>query len=503
MPRAAHHNAARGFFHLISHIYLKPTYMKLILSLSLALISSMTAMSADIYGTVRSGKTPLAGVTVSDGYNCTVTDANGIFQLKASPDANYVSVSTPSGYLPPVDSLNHPLFYKPLTAADNYYDFDLVKNPRDDKRHIFMAQADIQVVAEEELCEYDEQVAHAREHIKSLGDDVDVFGLDCGDIVGDHPELYPSALKHRAGFGFPIYHVMGNHDEQYYGRTHETSQRRFESHFGPSNYSFNRGNVHYIAVDNCFYIGRDYFYMGYIDERTFRWLEQDLANVPAGTPVVFFMHIPLKNEAGTQPFRYDGRSVAEETVNANHLIDLLKPYNVHMITGHMHWNRNVEHADNLYEHNTASGCGLWWQTRECEDGTPRGYGIYKVNGNDFEWYYMGAGHDRDYQMRVYLPGATPEAPEDVVANVWNADSQWKIELLEDGVPVAEMTQFVARDPLTVSLIADRSKLKYSWTSASANPHMFRARPVNPNAKITVRATDRFGNVYESAPTVIE
>ncbi|MDE5635977.1 MAG: calcineurin-like phosphoesterase C-terminal domain-containing protein, partial [Muribaculaceae bacterium] len=69
--------------------------------------------------------------------------------------------------------------------------------------------------------------------------------------------------------------------------------------------------------------------------------------------------------------------------------------------------------------------------------------------------------------------------------------------------MGEMTRFTARDPLTVSLIADRSKLKYSWTAASPNPHMFHATPVNPSAKITVRATDRFGRVYEAAPTVIE
>lgn len=150
--------------------------------------------------------------------------------------------------------------------------------------------------------------------------------------------------------------------------------------------------------------------MGYIDERTFRWLEQDLANVPAGSSVVFFMHIPLKNEAGNKAFRYDGYSVSQETVNANHLIELLKPYNVHMITGHQHWNRNVEHNENLYEHNTAAGCGLWWQTTVCEDGTPRGYGIYKVDGDNFNWYYKSTGFDKSHQMRVYLPGTTPGLP---------------------------------------------------------------------------------------------
>lgn len=470
--------------------------------LSLLLASTLSAAAAPVTGSVKSGKKALAGVTVTDGYNCVVTDKNGAYTLDVNPDARYISVSTPAGYLPPVDSLNHPLFYIAVEPERTDYSFNLLKNKKNDRHHAFMTQADIQVVAEEELVEYDRQVDDARNHFKTLGN-IDVFGIDCGDIVGDHPELYPSSLRHRAGLGFPVYHVMGNHDEQYYGRTHETSQARFEQHFGPSNYSFNRGNVHYVAIDNCFYIGRDYFYMGYVDERTFRWLEQDLANVPAGSSIVFFMHIPLKNEAGNQPFRYDGKSVSQETVNANHLIELLRPYNVHMITGHQHWNRNVEHHDSLYEHNTAAACGLWWQTTVCEDGTPRGYGVYDVNGDKFNWYYKSTGFDPSHQMRVYLPGTTPEAPQDVVANVWNADSQWKIEWLEDGKVMGEMTQFTARDPYTVSLIADRSKLKYSWTSASPNPHMFRATPVNPDARITVRATDRFGRVFEAEPTVIE
>ena len=470
--------------------------------LSALILSGLAPVDAkDVYGTVRSGNEPLAGVTVSDGYNCVITDSNGVFRLATSPDANYVHVSTPAGYLPPVDSLNHPLFYLPITETDSYYDFNLVQNPRDDHRHAFMTQADIQVVAEEELEEYDRQVADVVDYVKTLGD-IDVFGLDCGDIVGDHPELYPSSLKHRAGFGFPVYYVMGNHDEQYWGRTHETSQKRFENHFGPSNYSFNRGNVHYIAVDNCFYIGRDYFYMGYIDERTFRWLEQDLANVPAGTNVVMFMHIPLKDQATPTQFQYNGRCVSEETVNAAHLIELLKPYNTHFITGHQHWNKNLEIAPNLYEHNTAAACGMWWQTPVCCDGTPRGYGIYTVDGDRFDWIFKSTGYDPSYQMRAYLPGVCNDAKEYVVANVWNADPSWKIEWLEDGKVMGEMEQYTGMDPYAVSLVADRSKLKYSWTCALPTEHMFRARPVNPDAKITIRATDRAGRVYEAEATTL-
>lgn len=458
--------------------------------------TGLAAMAYNVEGSVRGNGKALVGVTVSDGYNCSVTDNKGNFILDVNPDANYVSVYTPAGYLPPVDSLNHPIFYLPAVNDGRRYDFALSLNPRDDRRHAFMVEADVQVVAEEELGEFDRQIADARQHFDAMSDR-DIFALDCGDIVGDHPELYQSSLRHRAAFGHPIYHVMGNHDMQYWGRSHETSRNRFEKNVGPSNYSFNRGNVHYIAVDNCFYFGRDYFYMGYIDERTFRWLEQDLANVPAGTTVVLFMHIPLADQAEKVPFTYNGKRIGEETVNAEHLKALLAPYPTHIITGHEHWNKNIEYSDSLYEHNTAAACGLWWQTPVCEDGSPRGYNVFTVNGQDFDWYYKSTGMDRDHQMRAYLPGELKDAPDDIVANVWGADSQWKIEWLEDGKVMGEMTQFKAVDPFTASLIADRSKLKYPWTSASPTPHIYRATPVNPEAKLTVRATDRQGRVFNA------
>ncbi|SPU30120.1 Predicted phosphohydrolases [Bacteroides thetaiotaomicron] len=48
----------------------------------------------------------------------------------------------------------------------------------------------------------------------------------------------------------------------YGGRTFEYSYRTFESYFGPIYYSFNKGKAHYIVLDNCFYVNRDYQYIG-------------------------------------------------------------------------------------------------------------------------------------------------------------------------------------------------------------------------------------------------
>lgn len=474
--------------------------IKTILVLSLLFCTNFSSfawnMSETVSGTVSCGKKPLPGVVVSDGFNCTATDAKGHFSLRKNDLATNITVSTPSGYLPQTDSLNHPCFYIPVEEGRTDYSFNLIKNKKDDRHHVFMTQADIQVVNEDELCTFDSQLDDARQHFKQF-DGRDIFALDCGDVVGDHPELYQSSLRHRARFGHPIYIVNGNHDKQYYVPTHEHSKARFEKNIGPTNYSFNRGDVHYIAIDNVFYIGRDYFYMGYIDETTFDWLRQDLSYVPEGSTVVMFFHIPLAFDVEQQPFSYNSSSVSKQTVNSRHLIEMMKPYNTHFISGHMHTTHNTEYNDHAYEHNTPGACGMWWDIDLCADGTPQGYGVYIVDGPDIKWYFKSKGHGTDYQFRTYAPGVLKDHPNDIVANVWNADSHWRVQWLENGVVMGDMTQYEGTDPLTVERTADKSGLRYSWIGPHSTRHLYRATPVDPDANISVRATDRFGNVYEA------
>lgn len=473
---------------------------KLILSALLfpaALTAGAWGMSETVMGQVTCEGRPVADVVVSDGYNCVTTDAAGNYVLDKNDRANFIFISTPAGYKDAASDRNHPTFYKRYTPGTEIYSFELLPNPADNGRHVLMTQSDIQVVSEDELCMYDEQVDDAVEHLAPfIEQGVEVFGVDVGDIVGDHPELYQSSLDHRARLGFPIYFVVGNHDMQYYGRTHETSFNRFEDSFGPSRYSFNKGNAHYIVIDNTFYIGRDYFYMGYIDEATFDWMEQDLKNVPEGAPVFVFMHIPSRLHQEKNQFKYDPSHVAQSTVNAEHLYKLLKPYNAHIVTGHQHVNFNIEIADNIIEHNTAAACGTWWDLPICEDGTPQGYGVYEIDGNDVKWYFKSKNQPREYQFRGYALGQNKGLPDEITANVWNYDPKWRVEWLEDGKVMGEMTRYNGVDPKMVEMSADKSKLRYSWIGAANTDHMFRAKPVNPDAKMAIRVTDRFGNVYE-------
>ena len=186
----------------------------------------------------------------------------------------------------------------------------------------------------------------------------------------------------------------------------------------------------------------------------------------------------------------------EYVSNAAALWEVLKGYNVHFLSGHTHWNQNLHYGDSLMEHNTAAVCGIWWKADMCLDGTPRGCGAYEVDGNQLFWWYHSFGHLRDYQLRIYRPGTSKDHPNDIIANVWNYDDQWKVEWLENGKLMGRMTQFTGYDSEAAAICADKKKVEYDWIAPAQTTHLFRATPKNAGARITVRATDRFGRVYE-------
>ena len=290
---------------------------------------------------------------------------------------------------------------------------------------------------------------------------------------------------------FPVYRAIGNHDMTYGGRTFEYSYRTFESYFGPIYYSFNKGKAHYIVLDNCFYVNRDYQYIGYIDERTFTWLEKDLSYVSRDKLVFVVMHIPSSLQ---KKLRYNTLD-QDETVNTAALYKLLEGYNAHIISGHTHFNTNVCFNDSLMEHNTAAVCGTWWRADINVDGTPRGYGIYEVNGDQLKWIYKSAGYPLEHQFHAYPAGSSDEYPSDIIANVWNWDDLWKVEWYENGQRMGEMQKYKGYDPMAKAICSDKEKVKYDWISPVLTEHLFHATPHAPNARLEIKVTDRFGNVY--------
>ncbi|MBQ8272557.1 MAG: calcineurin-like phosphoesterase C-terminal domain-containing protein [Tidjanibacter sp.] len=456
--------------------------------------SLMVGFAAIVGGSVRSAEgAGIEGVVVTDGYNFAQTDSEGNYTMELDGRARHIYISTPAGYL--VENKGSiPQFFLPVDEAVREYNFTLTRNPNDDTKHTFFATADVQVTSKEDIARY----ATIAEDMRQLAESVsgDSFSVDCGDIVGDSPWLYPFYLEVADGAGIPVWRILGNHDMDYHGKCFETSYKTFEKIFAPNYYSMNRGKAHYVFLNNNFYVGREYFYMGYYTEALLEWLERDLSYVPKDALVVIVQHIPARLTPNQVPFEYTGYALADQTMNAGALFNLLKEYpKSHIISGHMHFNLNIEHAEGPMEHNTGSVCGTWWRGDICLDGTPMGYGVYEVDGTDVSWYYKSSGYDKEYQLRAYKPGSKSDQPAAVVANVWNWDSAWSVELYEDGVKTADMTRFEGHDRAAYELCSDKEKVVYSWISPVPTSHLFCAEPQNPNAKLEVRATDRFGRTY--------
>lgn len=457
-----------------------------------SILGGIMVNAQQIEGKVHCEGVGIEGVVVTDGIRVTTTNSQGEYNFQGSDETKFVYISTPSGYLTEVKNKTVPQFYKEKRNEVNRYDFELKQNPKSDEQHMFIVQTDVQMANNDDLNLYKNLLPKCADFIKE-NNDKDIFGFNCGDITGDNLNIIPGYLDAASVLDIPIYRAIGNHDMDYYGRSHVTSYRTFNSHFGPTYYSFNKGDAHYIVLNNTFYIGRDYFYIGYLDEKAFSWLEKDLSYVPKDSPVFVILHIPSRLNTNDTPFTY-GPAMGSDMINYKSFHNLLKDYNVNIISGHMHYTKNVVHSDKMFEHITPAVSGAWWQGDVCVDGTPQGYGVYNVNGKDVSWHFKAFNHPQECQFRAYPAGTYKDNPNDIVANVWNWDPKWKVEWFENGVYKGGMTQFTGVDADAVELCSKQKK--YPWISAHPTDHLFKATPSNPKASIKIKVTDRFGNTYE-------
>ena len=85
----------------------------------------------NLVGRIQDDTTPIEGVVVSDGYTTAVTDSNGVYQIKANNNAEFVFVSIPANCEVPVSN-GFPAFYQPIKVKGDevlYKNFSLKKAP--------------------------------------------------------------------------------------------------------------------------------------------------------------------------------------------------------------------------------------------------------------------------------------------------------------------------------------------------------------------------------------
>ena len=451
-----------------------------------------------VRGRVTAGGRGLAGVAVTDGTSVAATDRMGQYTLIADSSQRFVSVSVPAGYRVPTGPHGTAAFHRPLAPdarGEMSAAFELDALSGGDTEHSFLLLADPQTQNAFEVGRlHAETVPDVRETVRGLAGRP-VFGVACGDIMFDDLTLYPEFERAVRDMGVPFFQVIGNHDLEFKTGSDEASAGTFERHFGPTYYSFERGEIHYVVLDDVFWHGQGY--LGYIGQRQQDWLKADLARVERGRTVVVFLHIPVLS---TRPTRNgaDNPGIGSSVANREALYRLLEPYHAYVLSGHTH--EHERHADGGPRHHVhGTVCGAWWSGDICYDGTPNGYAVYDVKGSELRWRYKATGKPADWQMRVYPRGADASAPADVVANVWDADPSWTVVWYEDGERRGPMSRRLGLDPLSVEQHTGPNKPpRRAWVEPGKTEHLYYA-PVSPGAReVRVEATDPHGRVYTEA-----
>lgn len=354
-----------------------------------------------LYGLVTdTSGNPIPGVVVSDGYGCVTTDANGVYQMERYKKARFVHYSTPAGYAVNTSADNYPLFYSEIVHKNiaDRHDFVLTPLPAPESDFTLVCIADPQCATTAEISRYVNEtipdVEATVDGYKAKG--TPVYGITLGDIVFDTPDLWSNMKESMANRNLPIFQTIGNHDHLQTETSDDNAAANFETQFGPRNYSFNRGDVHIVSMDNVLYEGKKK-YKGGITDKQLEWLRQDLSHVDKDKLVIFCAHIPFRG----------GTSVTDEShENYDGVLDLLSGFSeAHIMIGHTHYHQKYIHKRNgktILEHVHGAACGAWWTANICADGTPNGYSVYEISGNTIaNQYYKSTNKEAGYQIRAY------------------------------------------------------------------------------------------------------
>ncbi len=493
---------------------------------------------------------PIPGVVVSAGVVCVKTDSAGRYAMHRHTDARWIFYTVPSAYEVPVndDSLDRTArFYQPISKNDSIYNFTLTplaNGPEQEYRMIVIgdpqatnAQSpyytgpDDNPVEQSDLWRFTNQTMRdIALTIDELPDDMPVYGLSMGDDVQYYGGYNDSLeLQMRRAMGttrMRLFSVIGNHDQD--GK--QVYRQKWESVWGPTDYSFDRGNEHYVCLNNCyFYHGARYYSPGELTDLQMAWLTQDLELADTAKRVVLCYHIPLtfgNNPIdGAQPLGVEGEDGHYSSARLSEIMRLLSRFKggYELFCGHTHFAINHEidfEGQHIMEHCHAAACGTIWQSNINICGTPNGYYVYSFRDSTMTTYYKGTDWRADQQMTLFRADSTfngesyvadwelPEGKNLLVANVFNADSRWQVVAVENGreYPMTRL-QGKGQDAFSVGYHHKYATSTNYWFVSKQNSylimnHLYYYEPQSPDAVVEVRATDPWGRVYTETSRLV-
>lgn len=466
----------------------------------------------------------IAGAVVSDGTNVTKTDVNGCYWLPTDiSKAEFVMLSTPRGYEVETYGAFLPRFFYPIDKSATgvqRFDFDLNKTDDQDNyvlvvvadEHVSGRVLDVpkgsgNVVAPIDSLQYhDVFVPKLAEYVKSFPAGTKFYGLNLGDMT--HSEYWfrnnadmDAYVRLSETVPFQMYHTIGNHDHCHKYEDDYRAEAEYRRHFGPTYYSFNLGNVHYVVLDDMLYHGGNR-YDRIVTSEQIEWLKKDLAALdPTVRRLVVAAHVPFTKNAAT----YSG--YAPNLENWDELYDVICKYDVMLLTGDWHASSTVLISERMTEYVHPSLCGTWWYRPLCTDGTPASFVEYRFEGDSLLSRHTVPYLDMKQPCQYTLfnkgvtvnTGTAVSAKDDpaggvpaILVNFWNYNTSWDFVCRENGRIVRGHDSMVrVFDPAHRCHVDDGhiEVERYPWCRSHRVAHMFRYVPADPEAEIEIVATD--------------
>lgn len=504
------------------------------------------------------GEPGLPGVAVSNGTDIVRTDDAGRYSLSVGDDTP-IFIRKPAGWMTPVNRNQLPQFYyihkpsgspalkfpgvAPTGPLPSSIDFPLRRRA---EKPVF------QVVAFGDPQPYNLQEVHYYAHDiveEVIGVDAE-FGVSLGDLVGDDLSMFGPLNNATGTIGLPWYHILGNHDLNFDAPDDATSDETFEGVYGPAYYSFDYANVHFVVLDDVRWIGpqgdQKGRYVGAFGETQLAWLRQDLALTPDDQLVVVCFHIPLPDvqESERDAFlavmksRRSSLSLAahwhQQGLNERQEDDIAARHAGHA-HDHAHATNGADHTHAHDDHHgvnqsgaprhqsfdghqhfvVGTASGSWWRGipdeygiphTQMRDGAPNGWLLMRFENGAYSWRYKAARRPWSHQMSIHTPDAVTVAASAntaVTVNFFVGRADDRVEMRIGGGPWSALTRTERVDPYYAELLLRETAMVGVFRKvpdANPCPHLWEGvvgRVLPPGGHvIEVRATDRFGQVFE-------
>ena len=353
-------------------------------------------------GIVDKGDKPLAGVMVTDGLNVVKTDKKGRFSLPGFEKTRFISITTPTGF-------ETQQFYLSTKENRKSYDFILTESERTKPRkHSFVQITDTEVTGG-----MGRWVTDLQQYIHN---EKPAFLIHTGDICYEPGLTIHNQVVNAQTMDCPVYYCIGNHDlvKGNYG------EELYESLYGPTWYSFDIGNVHYVVTP----IDHGDNPTNYTQRDVYNWLKNDLALIKKDQALILFNH-DLFTPNDSFVFKADD----------DHLLDFRSFNTKAQIYGHMHYNY-VRNQNGIYTicTGTLEKGGI--------DHSPSSFREIKVDAND--------------NITTQLRYAFIE-PQIAIVSPMNNQTAAACTITEDQLPVSVNTYYSQAKTSQVSYILSDSE----------------------------------------------